>query len=60
MAGERQTRSNEVQHPPQGGEVMTLLPGMTPTEDLFCEVLAGRFRVGEKMWTFSDRHTRTA
>ena len=39
---------------------MTLLPGMTPTEDLFCEVLAGRFRAGEKMWTFSDRHTRTA
>lgn len=39
---------------------MTLLNDMTPTEDLFCEVLAGRFRTGERSWTFSAMHTRTA
>jgi hypothetical protein len=33
---------------------------LTPTEDLFMEVLAARHRCGENVWTFEDRHTRTA
>lgn len=33
---------------------------MTPTEDLFMEVLAGRARCGEQVWTFGREHLRTA
>src|SRR5665647_1477248 len=34
--------------------------GLTPTEDLFLEVLAARVRLGETCWTFGSEHTRTA
>ena len=33
---------------------------LTPTEDLFMEVLAGRYRCGENTWTFEARHSRVA
>lgn len=33
---------------------------LTPTEDLFMEVLAARHRTGELIWTFDNRHKRTA
>lgn len=33
---------------------------LTPTMDLFMEVLAGRYRAGESTWTFEARHRRTA
>lgn len=33
---------------------------MTPTQDLFMEVLAGRRRCGESLWTFDKRHRATA
>lgn len=32
---------------------------LTPTEDLLIEVLAARFRLGERLWTF-DTSTRKA
>lgn len=33
---------------------------LTPTEDLFVEVLTGRWRAGERVWTFEQRHRHTA
>ena len=33
---------------------------LTPTQDLFIEVLAARHRLGESVWTFGLRHARTA
>lgn len=33
---------------------------LTPTEDLMMEVIAGRVRCGETLWTFEKRHARTA
>ena len=33
---------------------------LTPKEDLFMEVLAGRRRCGERVWTFESRHRDTA
>jgi hypothetical protein len=33
---------------------------LTPTEELMLEVLAGRWRLGEQMWTFSSRMKRCA
>lgn len=30
----------------------------TPTEDLCLEVLAARYRLGERLWTFDARHKR--
>lgn len=39
---------------------MTRPPDLTPTEELFLETLAGRYRTGEHMWTFARRHTSTA
>ena len=33
---------------------------LSPCEDLFLEVLAGRWRLGESMWTFESRHKHTA
>ena len=33
---------------------------LTPTQDLFMEVLAARFRLGETLWTFDSRHGTTA
>lgn len=33
---------------------------LTPTQDLFMEVMAARARLGETYWTFERRHTRVA
>lgn len=33
---------------------------LTPSEELFLEVLAARFRLGERLWTFSTKQQRTA
>lgn len=35
-------------------------PRLSPTQDLFLEVLAGRHRCGEAVWTFERRHRNTA
>lgn len=32
---------------------------LTPTQDLVMEVLAARRRMGENLWTFESRHTKT-
>ncbi len=31
---------------------------LTPTEDLLLEVLAARYRLGEKLWTFNSNHSK--
>ncbi len=32
------------------------MPDLTPTGELLLEVLAARYRCGEKLWTFDSRH----
>lgn len=32
---------------------------LTPTQDLVMEVLAARYRLGEHLWTFDARHSKT-
>ncbi len=34
-------------------------PKLSPTQELVMEVLAGRWREGRSVWTFSARHRRT-
>lgn len=40
-------------------DIDTALVVLTPSEDLVMEVLAARYRTGERLWTFESRHRRT-
>lgn len=33
---------------------------LTPSQDLFMEVLSARYRTGERLWTFETRHAKTS